>query len=1316
MSIGLFSDDYVGPLASGKGWADLCTAVGDGTSELQKFCDQGFSEDPDALRKSLTEFLIAKGYLPDDVRDTLVNLAKMLENVQGIAIASDSLVVEDDEEEDSAEKGFDLPTAKVSRATLSYVELEKTDDKCTLEGELQKALTEMLSRPVLCIDFDGTLVKPDPDNPTAVGPFLDGAIDALRDLSRDFDIWLFTARDNFAPIWQALAANNASAYVTEVTNVKPQDATQFVDDRGNTFAGEWTPAFIEAVRSFQPYWKATRRARVLFVKRSYDSIQYNVPAKYLGPILAIPVDDADWALKGRDMHPHVTVLWGLTDANEEAVKAILKGFAAAREERKPATAVDYQELKGAVKDGDCREVFVEGGVSGDLGCCNDYERLTPETQRFDCRNCDEFTAPGEAGPLAPRVGLDRLAVFPPGDDGEPLYIRVVSGTLAELHSALKSALDPAETWPDYIPHICVGYLKPGAGAKYAGKPYPLENQAITLTDLVLSRKDNTVIPLAKRKADAIRIDPAYTSPALKAAEEKLAEVIKKVFQRQKDRAKEKAGRLLKVHAGMIRALIDDGLAKVAQRISATVGVRKPSDKGPEGGRTEVQSLIFMPKDAWTKDEVRTWLKEHDYKTEIEETDSSYRARQEDPDKYDRIRTIPFKGAKKGMGGAEFYKQDEEDEQDDDAVNIADEIMASLQELFGDITDDGLEPLEDAALAGVEKGARDLRLTDDDMISSLNEGARDWAGDRAAELVGMRRLDDGSIVENPNAKWAITDTTRDDLRRIISNGFTKETPMPDLIKQIGDAGAFSDSRAEMIAQTEVAFAQVHANYDVWKASGVVDGSTWQLSVDHVPGCDCDLNAGVTVAIGEDFPSGDDMPPAHPRCQCSLVASMQKVLKYSDTQARDDHGRWVTEYEGWLTKKGKWIRVSTDHATTAKRHGLDTGPGDTPSERAINAGHIRVSGDFQVYNGDDKEDIHFNARAGDQNVISHIRDAVAHSAGNHRIYIELEPRHGEDESKRKNGVFDNAGDADKWLARQSRAAKGAGSATTAGWDESKHPRAPAGTAEGGEFTSGGGTPADREKHLRQGTQHVTSAKLLGKKHVAVATKIQFDDGTKAVFKPHEGEGDIVGHRGEDFTPGFQTEREVGAWEVAKLVNMQDMVAPTVDAKIKNLPEVEHEGKTIGGQGKTTRGALMDFEPGRQAAGVRQRYGDDADDVARAAAFDYVIGNTDRHSGNWLVEKGGAMHLIDHGYSFPDGDYNAYNEDFIIRACKSERSGKIGPPARYAAPYVANKRAIVGALRKVGLQERAIRGVKERIGYLSTMKGWDKLPGTWGGSYPK
>jgi phage I-like protein len=71
-------------------------------------------------------------------------------------------------------------------------------------------------------------------------------------------------------------------------------------------------------------------------------------------------------------------------------------------------------------------------------------------------------------------------------------------------------------------------------------------------------------------------------------------------------------------------------------IKAVIG--KP--KSGNSTSTKVQTLIF-PKSGWEKSEVTGWLKSHDKKSGIDETEDSYRARQEDPDgfKPDSFRTI-----------------------------------------------------------------------------------------------------------------------------------------------------------------------------------------------------------------------------------------------------------------------------------------------------------------------------------------------------------------------------------------------------------------------------------------------------------------------------------------------------------------------------------------------------------------------------------------------------------------------------------------------------------------------------------------------------
>src|SRR5205807_1478652 len=86
-----------------------------------------------------------------------------------------------------------------------------------------------------------------------------------------------------------------------------------------------------------------------------------------------------------------------------------------------------------------------------------------------------------------------------------------------------------------------------------------------------------------------------------------------------------------------------------------------------------------------------------------------------------------------------------------------------------------DDLYEATREGGLHGMMQLEISDQDMINAVNAVARDFAEKRAAEMVGMKWVD-GELVENPRAEWAISETTRDDLRRIIKQAFEDETPI------------------------------------------------------------------------------------------------------------------------------------------------------------------------------------------------------------------------------------------------------------------------------------------------------------------------------------------------------------------------------------------------------------------------------------------------------------------------------------------------------------------------------------------------------------
>lgn len=172
----------------------------------------------------------------------------------------------------------------------------------------------------------------------------------------------------------------------------------------------------------------------------------------------------------------------------------------------------------------------------------------------------------------------------------------------------------------------------------------------------------------------------------------------------------------------------------------------------------------------------------------------------------------------------------------------------------------------------------VRVITRSVIDDVNQVAQDYAHARGAELVGMKWVD-GELVQNPNADMAITDSTRNMLREILTDTFKREVPMNELASRIQQAGVFSEERAKFIAETEVKFAQSRGNLEAWKRSKIVKSIKWLLSSLHADMDECDENheAGA-IEIGKAFPSGDPAPPAHPRCMCSAsIAEIEDPTK-------------------------------------------------------------------------------------------------------------------------------------------------------------------------------------------------------------------------------------------------------------------------------------------------------------------------------------------------------------------------------------------------------------------------------------------------------
>jgi SPP1 gp7 family putative phage head morphogenesis protein len=115
---------------------------------------------------------------------------------------------------------------------------------------------------------------------------------------------------------------------------------------------------------------------------------------------------------------------------------------------------------------------------------------------------------------------------------------------------------------------------------------------------------------------------------------------------------------------------------------------------------------------------------------------------------------------------------------------------------------------------------------------------------------------------------ISNSTRQMLAQSVADGMDRGLSTGELADELKDNYAFSDARAETIARTEMAFADVSASEAVYREAGA-DKKKWLLADEEY--CDiCALNAAAgAIPFDDPFPSGEMMPPEHPNCRCDLI---------------------------------------------------------------------------------------------------------------------------------------------------------------------------------------------------------------------------------------------------------------------------------------------------------------------------------------------------------------------------------------------------------------------------------------------------------------
>lgn len=195
------------------------------------------------------------------------------------------------------------------------------------------------------------------------------------------------------------------------------------------------------------------------------------------------------------------------------------------------------------------------------------------------------------------------------------------------------------------------------------------------------------------------------------------------------------------------------------------------------------------------------------------------------------------------------------------------------------------PTERALKRLAESSAREtigqIGADEEGLVDQVNELAAQWARERSASLVGKRYDEDGELVDS-NTEYNIDATTRDLLREDIADALEEGLSAEDLAARLEENYAFSEERAALIAETEISRANNEASLFAAQAAeqmGLGMRKAWLTDDDPCDLCEENADQGF-IDLDEEFPSGDDAPPGHPNCKCTLIFEVQENSEEED----------------------------------------------------------------------------------------------------------------------------------------------------------------------------------------------------------------------------------------------------------------------------------------------------------------------------------------------------------------------------------------------------------------------------------------------------
>ena len=222
----------------------------------------------------------------------------------------------------------------------------------------------------------------------------------------------------------------------------------------------------------------------------------------------------------------------------------------------------------------------------------------------------------------------------------------------------------------------------------------------------------------------------------------------------------------------------------------------------------------------------------------------------------------------------------------------------------------VESLTDAILAGMEFGA-----VLDPTQGQANRIAVEFARTRGASLLAV----DGDL--------GLVRHTRNRVNSVVAQTLESGDSLNTLKKRLREDFAFSPERAETVARTEALTAQGEGRLQGGKLRND-NQKRWFDQRDELVTPECLANSAQGwIGIDEEFVSGHQRNPVHPRCRCRII-----------TRFRDpDEGRAVDPVDEYRREYLKALTGHTDTVMKALIAEARCGPCNKLLDRDVPVGH-------------------------------------------------------------------------------------------------------------------------------------------------------------------------------------------------------------------------------------------------------------------------------------------------------------------------------------------------------------------------------------------